>query len=125
MRTTQPREPRRYLASVPHGLVRTPIAARDLPFEFMLNALRLTAGFEASWLGERTGLRWEVVAPTIEELERRGLVAGAGERWRPTALGARFLNEILLRFLPEAPAEATLAGVSHLSTGRFVGPPAP
>jgi oxygen-independent coproporphyrinogen-3 oxidase len=125
VRTTQPREPRRYLASVPHGLVRTPIAARDLPFEFMLNALRLTAGFEARWLSERAGLRWEVVAPIMEELERRDLVTHAGQRWRPTALGARFLNELLLRFLPDAAAEATLPGVSHLSTGRFAGPPAP
>jgi oxygen-independent coproporphyrinogen-3 oxidase len=123
VRTTQPRDPRRYLARVPHALARTPIAARDLPFEFMLNALRLTGGFEASLLTERTGLRWEVVAPIMRELEQRDLVTHAGQHWRPTALGARFLNEILVRFLPDAPTEAALPGVSRLSTGHPVGPP--
>jgi len=45
--TVQPREPRRYLAASDAELTRRVIAARELPFEFMLNALRLTGGFDA------------------------------------------------------------------------------
>ena len=49
VRTTQVREPRRYLSSAGHGtFTRTPVPAQELPFEFMLNALRLVEGFEVA-----------------------------------------------------------------------------
>jgi len=107
-RSTQPRDPRRYLASAGSGLVRTVVPPEDLPFEFMMNALRLVEGFSAGeWL-ERTGRPLEEVLPTLAALEREALVEAAVEapvpgreaRWRPTPRGLRFLYELLLRFLP-------------------------
>jgi putative oxygen-independent coproporphyrinogen III oxidase len=101
IRTARTREPRRYLAAAGDSLSRTTVERRDLPFEFMLNALRLIDGFDATLFETRTGLAWESVAPTLEELRKRGLVGSGEGLWRPTRLGARFLNELLLRFLPE------------------------
>jgi len=57
VRTVQPREPRRYLAATPAAaLTRKNVPTADLPFEFMLNALRLVEGFEAATFVERTGV---------------------------------------------------------------------
>ena len=103
-RTTRAREPRRYLACASSAPTLKSVAAADLPFEFMLNALRLTAGFEVELFEARTGLSWEGVAPTMDQLRTQGLVECAGSHWSATALGARFLNDVLLRFLPSAAA---------------------
>jgi len=112
-RTAQWRDPRRYLATPAPVMSRSGIAVRDLPFEFMLNALRLTEGFEPELFGARTGLQWVAVEPILSELEARGLIECASGRWRASALGGRFLNDVLVRFLPEAVS----SDVSHLSTG--------
>jgi len=56
VRTVQAREPRRYLAAVPEALDSDNVPTADLPFEFMLNALRLVDGFEIRTFVERTGL---------------------------------------------------------------------
>jgi oxygen-independent coproporphyrinogen-3 oxidase len=100
-RTTQLREPRRYLAAAPAALTRNRVPATDLPFEFMLNALRLTEGFDARDYLRFTGLPWDTVALELEQLRSRGLLAQADERWQPTPLGTRFLNDVLSRFLPD------------------------
>ena len=106
-RTVREREPRRYLA---RGSTGPPIATRvqtaDLPFEFMMNALRLVAGFEQSLYAARTGLPWETVAAGIGRLAGRGLIAscdGEQKHWRPTELGQRFLNDLIGEFLPVRP----------------------
>jgi oxygen-independent coproporphyrinogen-3 oxidase len=121
VRTTRPREPRRYLAALSNAaddaadLNEKTIAAPDLPFEFMMNALRLTTGFERGLFEERTGLSWDVVATIIEELARKGLIERSADRCRPTASGTRFLNELLVRFLPDT--SAGKASKRMLSTG--------
>jgi putative oxygen-independent coproporphyrinogen III oxidase len=102
-RTTRPREPRRYVASAGNAPDHGSVSAPDLPFEFMLNALRLSSGFEVELFEARTGLSWQVVAPTMQVLRTQRLVECAGAHWSATALGARFLNDILLRFLPPGP----------------------
>jgi putative oxygen-independent coproporphyrinogen III oxidase len=101
LRTVQTREPRRYMAAPVESLTERPVEPRDLPFEFMLNALRLTEGFERTLFESRTGLSFGEVAPMIEGLVSRGLMHRAGSRWAATALGARFLNDLLVIFLPE------------------------
>ncbi len=113
VRTAQTREPRRYLAAPAGSIARKAVEARDLPFEFMLNALRLTAGFDAALFEERTGLSWSAVEPTLAGLQELGLMSRAEMRWKPTPLGARFLNDLLVRFLPASPATMGEA----LSTG--------
>ncbi len=100
VRTAQMREPRRYLAAPAGSITRKVVEARDLPFEFMLNALRLTAGFDAASFETRTGLSWSTVVPTLEDLLAIGLMSRVETRWKPSPLGARFLNDVLLRFLP-------------------------
>jgi len=113
VRTTQQREPRRYQAGSPNAVARTRVADADLPFEFMMNALRLSDGFDTDSFADRTGLEWSVVQPRLAKLEARGLLLSDGSTCRPTPLGLRFLNEMLLALLPE---NAHLAGKRVLST---------
>ncbi len=115
-RTAQPREPRRYLAAADAALERRVIAQTELPFEFMLNALRLCAGFPTALFSERTGLGLERIAAALTQGMRRGLLLSTGSGYRPTALGLRFLNETLLLFMAET---ARMPGESALSIGDF------
>ena len=106
-RTVREREPRRYLARGRDGRPPTTrVPSEDLPFEFMMNALRLVGGFESSLFESRTGLGWDTVNGPVRRLAARGLLAevpaGAG-RWRPTDLGQRFLNDLISEFLPARP----------------------
>jgi len=114
VRTTQQREPRRYQAGSPAAITRTRVAASDLPFEFMMNALRLAEGFETRLFSERTGLEWAGVSANLERLAARKLLVVEGSMCQPTPLGLRFLNEMLVSLLPES---AGLAGKQTLSTG--------
>jgi oxygen-independent coproporphyrinogen-3 oxidase len=116
-RTLQLREPRRYLASVPAVVTRSPVPREQLPFEFMLNALRLVGGFDAALFAGRTGLEWDAVAPQVDSLVARGLMLEEGGHFRPSPQGLRFLNELLLTFVSETPAKSgQMAGAFGLST---------
>jgi oxygen-independent coproporphyrinogen-3 oxidase len=77
------------------------VAPRDIAFEFMMNALRLTDGFPLSLFAERTGLPVTVALPMLDQAEAKGLVVRDHERVMPTELGRRFLNDLLQIFLPE------------------------
>ncbi len=106
VRSVQPREPRRYQRDPQGALVWHTVEEDQRPFEFMLNALRLTAGFEIEIFERRTGLHWEVVSPVVQRLQDRGLLSlatGPSGRGRvmPTSVGFQFLNEVLLEFLPD------------------------
>ncbi len=103
-RTRQAREPRRYLASAAGGVgTCTVVAVEQLPFEFMLNALRLSEGFEPRLFSSRTGLPWAAVEPAVRRLMGRDLIVEEGGQYRASPLGWRFLNDVLLSFLPESP----------------------
>ena len=65
----------------------------------MLNALRLSEGFETPLFTQRTGVAWERVAGRVGDLVDRGLLILEGPRLRPSAMGLRFLNDVLLSFL--------------------------
>jgi len=112
VRTVQWREPRRYMTSGGRALTRTSVAARDLPFEFMLNALRLVEGFAIESFEARTGLPWDTVARTVADLLRRGLLEVDSQSCRPTALGFAFLNDVLMAFLPQSPVTSELSALS-------------
>ena len=75
------------------------VSPRDLPFEFMLNALRLTQGVPAALFEERTGMPLAVAAVPISEATRKGLLDPDPAVLRPTALGRRFLNDLQALFL--------------------------
>jgi len=118
VRTVQPREPRRYLAAKPGELARRVVPQAELPFEFMLNALRLTAGFALGDFTARTGLGAEAIAAPLAALLSRGLLERTAEGFRPSDLGLRFLNELLLEFMAERPE---MSGAFAMSTARGVG----
>ena len=77
-----------------------PIAATELPFEFMLNALRLIDGVPAVWFAARTGLPPDAAAAPLARARADGLLASDPAMLRPTAQGSRYLNDLLLRFMP-------------------------
>ena len=101
-RSEQAREPRRYQRDPAATLRVTPVAPAQRPFEFMLNALRLTEGADRALFEVRTGLDWATVAPVIDKAIAAGTLEwdAARARFRPTPLGMRFLNELLVDFLP-------------------------
>jgi putative oxygen-independent coproporphyrinogen III oxidase len=80
------------------------VARRDLPFEFMMNALRLREGFEVKRFGERTGLPLSAVLPALRQARERGLVEWdeAADHVRPSARGFDFLSDLQALFLPPA-----------------------
>jgi len=83
------------------------VPARELPFEFMLNALRLVEGFPVALFEERTGLPVMRIQRQLEKAEQAGLLERDWKRVRPTARGQRFLNELLALFLcDEKPGRA-------------------
>ncbi|HET7772762.1 MAG TPA: radical SAM family heme chaperone HemW [Burkholderiaceae bacterium] len=99
------KQPKAYLAAVAQGQSvqeeRT-VPLADMPFEFMLNALRLTEGFELSSYAERTGDSLAAILQTLDEAQARGLVERDLNWVRPTALGRRFLNDLQAMFLKPA-----------------------
>jgi putative oxygen-independent coproporphyrinogen III oxidase len=101
IRTQQSREPRRYLAASPNAITRNAIPEDELPFEFMLNALRLVEGFDERLFELRTGVSKMEIEPAIERLLSRGLLERQGAILKPSPQGLRFLNELLLTFVPD------------------------
>ena len=98
------KHPRDYLAAPGQAPLRV-LAAHELPFEFMLNALRLVEGFAPSLYAERTGLPFATAERALGEAEARGLLERDAQRIRPSARGRLFLNALLELFLPPAKHE--------------------
>jgi putative oxygen-independent coproporphyrinogen III oxidase len=111
-RTIRPREPRRYPVEVAQGAVPElrVVSHSELPFEYLLNALRLTDGFEQLEFERRTGLAFDIVAAPLAEARQAGLMEQTGQHWRPSALGLNFLNDLLARFLPTGSQNDNLSG---------------
>jgi oxygen-independent coproporphyrinogen-3 oxidase len=97
-RHERPKQPREYLATAGTAQVK-PIAPRELPFEFVLNALRLVQGVPAELYRERTGLDLSTIARRLALAAERGLIEEDPRRIRPTRRGRLFLNELLQLFL--------------------------
>ena len=102
IRQMRHKHPREYME---HALAGNPIqseqavARADLPFEFMMNALRLIDGIELPLFAERTGLSLQALRKPLQEAESRGLLERDHLRLRPTLKGQRFLNDLLQIFL--------------------------
>jgi oxygen-independent coproporphyrinogen-3 oxidase len=75
------------------------VEARELPFEFMLNALRLIEGFPAELFATRTGLARSVIEPALGRAAALGLIERDAGRVRPSARGRLFLNDLVELFL--------------------------
>jgi putative oxygen-independent coproporphyrinogen III oxidase len=118
LRTVKPKQPREYHEQVLRAAAEAGVTAdaagapaqaaigessyivpKDLPFEFMLNALRLNEGFTVRDYRRQTGLGMESVLANLAQGEQRGLLAHQVDVWRPTELGRRFLNDLQGGFL--------------------------
>jgi len=96
------RDPARYMeqALAGHAVAQDDEVARaDLPFEYMLNALRLRNGFGLRDFTERTGLAITAIQKGLEEAERKGLIERDFARVRPTVKGFDFLSDLQEIFL--------------------------
>ena len=102
LRQVRWREPRTYMEQALAGRAvsnETEVQAAALPFEFMLNALRLRDGFDTALFGERTGLPTTVLQRGFAEAEARGLIERGPTRVRPTTRGFDFLSDLQQLFL--------------------------
>jgi putative oxygen-independent coproporphyrinogen III oxidase len=103
LRTVKPKQPREYQAKISSATWSLDdgnyVAAADLPFEFMLNALRLNEGFAGDCYHQRTGLHLQDLDEKLVQAQARGLLESVASRWRPTPLGRRFLNDLQASFL--------------------------
>ncbi|MBL0420784.1 oxygen-independent coproporphyrinogen III oxidase-like protein [Ramlibacter sp. AW1] len=97
------REPKLYMDKALSG---TPVAQEhevaraDLPFEFVMNALRLKEGFSLRDFSDRTGLPPTVLQQGLADAESKGLVERTLDRVRPTVRGFDFLSDLQALFLP-------------------------
>jgi oxygen-independent coproporphyrinogen-3 oxidase len=78
------------------------VAIDERPFEFMMNALRLTHGFPLQLFEERTGVGLPSILPALARAEAQGLVQRDHQTVVPTLRGQRFLNDVLQLFLPQS-----------------------
>lgn len=103
-RYRKPANPQQYIEQAGRAEASGPlnvVADADLAFEFMLNVLRLRAGFDAELFAARTGLAPSSIAARVDDAVSDGLLEAVGPAgWRPTADGFRLLNELQARFLP-------------------------
>ncbi len=96
------KHPRVYLENVAAGRPlqeESQVEAAALPFEFLMNALRLADGFHPSLFEARTAQPLTAILPELKRAEADGLLAVGPERIAPTLKGRRFLNLLLERFL--------------------------
>ena len=103
VRQTRYRHPRRYVEAAAAGNaveVEQTLNRRDLPFEFMLNALRLTEGVPATLFEAHTGGPWRGSRPCSTGRSAKGLLTSDPTRLAATPLGLRFLNDLQAMFLP-------------------------
>ena len=75
------------------------VSAAELPFEYMLNALRLVDGVPLTDFAERTGLPAGRIATALAAARQRGWLQDNAHQLHTTALGQRFLNDVIANFL--------------------------
>ena len=101
-RETRHKHPKAFMENAENGnaVDNTWVIERaDLGFEFMMNALRLTGGFETKLFQERTGMPWQAVSIRATAAFNKGLITQNHQFIQPTLLGQRYLNNLLEVFL--------------------------
>jgi oxygen-independent coproporphyrinogen-3 oxidase len=102
LRQSRLRQPKAYLAQAgTAGAIseQREVSVAELPGEFMMNALRLNDGFDLDLFPSRSGLNIAGILPQLQAAEARGLLTRDHRRAAPTALGRRFLNDLIGLFL--------------------------
>jgi putative oxygen-independent coproporphyrinogen III oxidase len=105
VRQVRYREPALYMQQAMKGepvTQSTEVSRQDLPFEYMLNALRLREGFVLGDFVDRTGLAMTSIQKGLQEAERLGLIDRDLHRVWPTERGFDFLSDLQALFLSEA-----------------------
>ncbi len=96
------KHPKAYLENIAAGRAiqeESQVEAASLPFEFLMNALRLADGFHPSLFEARTAQSLNAILPKLKAAEAEGLLSVGPEKIAPTARGRRFLNVLLERFI--------------------------
>ena len=102
VRQVRYREPRLYMDNALAGQAVAQddeVVRADLPFEYMLNALRLKEGFALQDFADRTGLPLSAIQQGLNDAEQKGLVERDMARVRPTVRGFDFLSDLQALFL--------------------------
>ncbi len=103
VRRAKRRNPKLYMGSVhqPDRLEQcATIPAAEIPFEFMLNALRLIDGVPRNWFAQRSGLNDATITGRVADAIARGWMSDDPTRLQATPFGQRFLNDLIALFLP-------------------------
>ncbi len=103
VRQVRLRDPARYMAQALAGQCvaqDNEVKRLELPFEFMLNALRLAEGFELSLFTERTGMPLSAVQEALARGQAQGLLVREADHIKPSVRGFDFLNDLQSLFLP-------------------------
>lgn len=111
LRRQRQRQPQKYLQSDAKERItqQLELSAEDLIFEFMLNALRLTHGFELSLFERHSGLSAEILQAPLEKALQLGLIHSRQNHLTPSELGFRFHNDLQGMFLDvKIPAQKSL-----------------
>ena len=99
-RTVKVKHPKGYLDTNRKALDKLhTVTAEELPFEYMMNRLRLFSGFSLDDYQAYTGLNTDTVLPTLLQAQEKGLMAFDGALWSVSKLGHRYLNDLLEMFL--------------------------
>ena len=104
VRQVRYREPRLYMDNALAGRAvaqEDEVRRADLPFEYMLNALRLRGGFALQDFADRTGLPLSALAKGLEAAQAKGLIERSMTHVRPTERGFDFLSDLQSLFLPD------------------------
>ena len=103
IRQVRQKHPRDYMianvANNQHIIEDKLVTIEELPFEFMMNVLRLIDGVPISLFVERTGLNLASILPKLHDAYDRGLIQPIHDKITPTKLGQDFLNDLLILFL--------------------------
>ena len=104
-RRSKQKQPQAYISSAGTGesiLTNEIITTRDIGFEFMLNALRLTDGFPTPLFYQHVGLPISHIDKALQKAEQQELVTWDIHRICPTEKGQRYLNSLIELFLPDS-----------------------
>ncbi|MFT5218091.1 MAG: putative oxygen-independent coproporphyrinogen III oxidase [Planctomycetota bacterium] len=120
LRRVRQRQPKAYMADVgvSSNISESVLDESDLIFEFMLNALRLSDGFESRLFHDNTGLALNQLNPALSQAVDKGLLDFNNQKITPTELGIRFLNDLQSMFLdvpkhPKKPFWSSDGGIMH------------
>lgn len=99
LRLAKTKHPKAYMSGGKLVATEQSLTRADLPSEFMLNALRLTDGFESALFSERTGLPISAIEKPLRKAEQLGLIEWTLQTIKPTEKGRLFLNDLIILFM--------------------------